>query len=99
MVNGNKVYERDLTNKIIKKLNKIDKCFVKKRYAGPMQKGQPDITGCIDSIRIEIEVKLPGNTPTPKQEEWLKRWYDVGAISFWTNNVDEAIDKVLSRSG
>ena len=94
MANGNKVYEKTITNKIIRKLNLLPKCLVKKRLAGPMQKGQPDITGCIDGIRIEIEVKVPGNTPTPKQEEWLKRWYSVGAISFWADDADKAINKV-----
>jgi len=93
---GEKVLETAITKKIIKALNQLDRCLVYKRLAGPHRKGKPDITGCINGCRIEIEVKLPGGEPTPKQQQWLDRWDEVGAITGCVTSVEEALD-ILKR--
>jgi len=85
-----KVYEIDITNAIVKALNKRTGCYVQKRKAGPDRKGQPDITGCYNGMRVEIKVKLPGNMPTIKQAQWLGKWRAVGALTGWATSVEEA---------
>lgn len=57
--------------------------------------GFPDLVGCIppNGRAIYIEVKRPGNKVVPgdKQDEWLQKLFDAGAISFWADSVDMAI--------
>lgn len=63
-----------------------------------MRKGLPDITGLIQGQHVEIEVKLPGNTPTPLQKKKLERYKECGAIVGWTTSVDGAVD-IIRKSG
>lgn len=78
--------EVDLNKKVADFICTLPESFARKRLAGPNQKGQPDITGCIQGIRIELEGKLDGNKPTPIQKNWLKKWSNAGAYVgvYWT---------------
>jgi hypothetical protein len=88
---GYKQKESNLNKKVVNELNKIPKCLVYKRHAGPRRKGQADITGCINGIRIELEGKVGDNKPTRLQAHWLKKWKAYGAITGWFRSVDEAL--------
>lgn len=59
------------------------------RFASP---GQADLYGWITSTgqHIEIEVKRPGNRPTPRQLEWLKECTRLGAVAYWADNANTA---------
>lgn len=59
------------------------------RFASP---GQADLYGWdIRSGRHwEIEVKRPGNRPTPRQLEWLKECTRLGAVAYWADSVNIA---------
>jgi hypothetical protein len=91
MANGYKQKESTLNQNVVKQLNKIEGGFFRKRYGGPMQKGEPDVTGCVFGIRCELEGKLPGKHPTAKQKNSLKRWEKSGAITGVYHSIDEAV--------
>jgi hypothetical protein len=63
------------------------------RFAAP---GQSDLYGMLPashhSTHVEIEVKRPGNKPTPTQLKWLKGMTDMGAIAFWCDSPTVAED-------
>jgi hypothetical protein len=56
--------EKQLTNKIIKHFNQLysDRGFIYKRYAIGNEAGKPDLTGVLDSKRVEVEVKAPSRS-------------------------------------
>ncbi len=57
--------------------------------------GFPDLVGCIPphGRAIYIEVKRPGKKVVSgdKQDGWLQKLFNCGAVSFWTSSVDSAI--------
>lgn len=54
--------------------------------------GQADLYGWhrFTGRHIEVEVKAPGNVPTPAQREWLVHCKNMNAIAFWCDSVDSA---------
>jgi hypothetical protein len=72
-------------------------------------KGQADIVGLLgptfgrDAGRmIAVEVKRPGNRPTPEQVRWLIEINDAGGFAFWATSaqtVDHAVRAVLLNPG
>jgi hypothetical protein len=86
MREGYREKESDLNKKVVDWLNTIDGCFAKKRQGGPGNAGQPDVTGCINGIRIELEGKIGDNKPTKLQLKWLRKWSKAGAITgvYWS---------------
>ena len=67
--------------------------------------GVSDILGClnfdIDGIRIgvmtAIEVKLPGNKPTPAQTEFLRRIKEAGGIGIIVCSVEDVENELLKQ--
>lgn len=53
--------------------------------------GEPDIDACINGRAVKIEVKVKGNTPTPKQYAALRRWESSGALCGWVTSIEETI--------
>jgi hypothetical protein len=88
--------EAKLNKNVVDALNKLPGVFVRKRFGGVGQKGQPDITGIARGIRVEIEGKLPGKKPTPKQKYWLDLWGKYGAITGVYHSESEAIHIVAT---
>lgn len=95
-----KILEKTITNKIIKALSAIPNCHVRKRLATAVTGGEPDITGThvfeLNSglkigVRIEIEVKRPGEKPRPLQELSMNRHKENGVICFWCDNLDDCL--------
>ena len=85
--------ETDLTAKIITYLRKQG-CFVVKQHGGPYGVGgMPDIYALIPAepyaTPVHIEVKLPGNKPTPRQEKMLRDLRKAGAVAVWVDNLDD----------
>lgn len=89
--------ESALSKKFIKWLNGLPKTKAHKRYAGPGQKGKPDITGCSHGYRLEVETKINDNKPTLKQEWWMSYWRKTGAVVFWGNNLESMKHKFLAQ--
>lgn len=80
-----------MTNSILKYLNNLPRCKAEKRHGGIYgTSGRPDITGCIDGVRIEIEVKTGTNKPTKLQEKEIEAWKAAGACACVVWSLDEA---------
>ena len=62
--------------------------------------GMPDIYVLVPSrpyaIPIHIEVKLPGNTPTPRQEKVLRDLRKAGAVAVWVDNL-RAVQQLIEK--
>jgi hypothetical protein len=54
-------------------------------------KGQPDIGGIWITRPLAIEMKLPTNTLTPEQFEFMHRFAEHGGIAIVAKNLDEVI--------
>ena len=96
--------EVTLTGKILKYL-KVQGCFAVKWHGSVYGAGgMPDIYVLVPHsgfpIPVHIEVKVPGNTPTPRQRKILRDLSDVGVVAFWTDNLDDVqyVIETLRRS-
>ena len=92
--------EKHITNFCIDMINAIPYCYATKRIANLVKSGEPDVTGIINRIRLEIEYKKPGKDPTPLQSKQLRMWTDLGAIVGVSHSVLETvllIEKHLTR--
>ena len=81
------------------------------------QPGQADITGIVSvplgltsvpvadelvGVRLEVEVKAPGNVPTPKQAAWLAATLHHGGVALWCaseTELDYKLRKAFSDRG
>lgn len=83
--------EKNIENSIKKYLKSIGShCFSYKVHGDIYTpKGTPDITGCLWGRHFEIEVKQPGEKPTPIQKRMMKKWRRAGAIVGIAYNVDD----------
>ncbi len=89
--------EKPISNKIINEINKLPGCEVwKRRTSGSTNNtGYPDITGSAYGWRLEIEAKQPGCEPTSIQYKRLKTFRRLGCIAFWTDSVEDALNKLV----
>jgi hypothetical protein len=89
--------ESVIVRKIMAKLSPL--CLVRKRHGNAFGvKGDPDVYGCLPMTHpqwpgrhFEIEVKRPGEKPTPLQTTRLQAWEAAGAITGTAWNVDDAL--------
>ena len=73
-------------------------CRMRKRHGSPLTvKGDPDLYGCLPldhphwpGRHFEIEVKRPGEHPTPLQLTRLEEWKMAGALTGVARSVDDA---------
>ena len=64
------------------------------RQHSDIPSGFPDLLGITKGGRaVFIEVKRPGGTFRPGQQEFLKTMRDQGAIAFWADSVDSALSQ------
>jgi hypothetical protein len=58
------------------------------------KKGQADLYGMLPrshgNRHVELEVKTDGERPTPLQLDWLKMMHALGAVAWWTDNINDA---------
>lgn len=86
-----------LTNRIVKAVQQEygARVCVEKRHGTQYGKvGQPDLTGCLDGVRFEIEVKFGKNKPTQMQYARLKEWSMAGAVVGVAWSVEDAMQIV-----
>lgn len=94
--------EKPITDKIISYLNSVPGCSAWKRFNSGMSSTTnfPDVTGVINvkgvGIRIEIEVKQPGEVPRMGQYSKMREFRKLGCISFWTDSLESA-EKQFAR--
>lgn len=90
-----KLSEKHITNFCIDLINNIPNCCAKKRIANLVKSGEPDVTGIVNRIRLEIEYKVPGKNPTELQARELSKWEELGAINGVSHSIQETI-QILS---
>jgi hypothetical protein len=84
--------ETTITNKILRYINNLPGCKAEKRHGSQYSEvGAPDISVCCNGTRIEIEVKRPGEKPTPIQLIRLREWREAGAVAIWVTSLEEVI--------
>lgn len=81
--------ESDLVAKIKARLKKLPKAYFIKTHGDSYMVGEPDIIGCIEALTVVIEIKLPGEVPTPNQMAHLSMWRRAGALAFWATSLEE----------
>ena len=73
--------ERAIVKAILAYLNSLPGCLARKRWGGGMGvAGDPDIDACIGGRSVQLEVKRPGERPTPLQLKRLEEWRKAGAV-------------------
>lgn len=85
--------EKTITNAIIKMINaEYPNGMARKRFSGGSTNnvGEPDITGSVCGIRVEIEVKQPGAKPSKLQLSRLRKLQRHGCIAFWADSKQNA---------
>ena len=87
--------EKDIEEKICKYA--IDHGLLHYKFTSPARRGVPDRMFVLPQGRIFfIEMKAPGNTPTPSQEREHFRLRQAGVTVYWTDSVERGI-KYIDR--
>lgn len=60
--------------------------------------GEPDIDACVDCRCVKVEVKMPGEVPTPIQYAAMRKWERAGALVGWVTSVQE-LELLLTHRG
>jgi len=80
--------ERAIVRAILAYLNGQPGCLARKRWGGGMGvAGDPDIDACVRGRSVQLEVKRPGEKPTPLQLNRLEEWRRAGAVVAVVNSV------------
>lgn len=91
--------EATLNKKVVDWINSLGpECWAYKRRGTAGNRGRPDVSGSICAIRVEIEGKLPGNTPTKKQAYELKKYKELGFITGWYDSFGGARELVIAQA-
>jgi Holliday junction resolvase len=80
--------ERKIQRKILDYLKTVTKCWVIK-IISCNQGGTPDILCCYKGNFYAIEVKKPGENPTPRQLEQIKRIAAADGATIIVTSVEE----------
>ncbi|MCZ2150871.1 MAG: VRR-NUC domain-containing protein [Bryobacterales bacterium] len=73
--------EKAIVKSILAYLNGLPGCLARKRWGGGMGvAGDPDIDACLCGRSLQLEVKRPGERPTPLQLKRLEEWRRAGAV-------------------
>jgi len=83
--------EAKIVNKIIKKVNELPMCKVEKNHGSQWGKPKLDLTGSVNGLMFQLEVKAPGKKPTPRQWGVIKEWQAVGVHAGWTDSVEDGL--------
>jgi len=62
------------------------------KFVSPGQTGVPDRIFIRNGVHIFIEVKRPGETPTPKQLSKHREMRRYGAVVHWVDNLEDAME-------
>lgn len=93
--------ERHLQASVVKRLKKLqasDNTFVFRNRHGSVYgaAGDPDLYGLWRGLHFEIELKQPGQNPTPLQAQRLMAWESAGAHTFVVRSLFD-LDRALHQ--
>jgi hypothetical protein len=98
--------EKNIQDAVLQWLNIVPECKVWRQNVGGMeylkadgrkgivrfgQPGMADLTGIICGVRLEVEIKRPGQVPRPDQESWLNFIRGMGGIAFWCDSLGSCV--------
>lgn len=78
--------ESYIVSKILKLLRAHGAKVIKHHGSAFASAGEPDIIACIRGKTYCLEIKKPGEKPTPLQLQRLKEWENAGATACWTDS-------------
>lgn len=83
--------EKKITKACLDWLNRQSMSYFVKIHQGPMTStvGISDILGLICGRFVAIEVKAPGNEPTPMQMRFLNLVLQAGGNAYWVTSLDD----------
>jgi hypothetical protein len=85
--------EARLVKKIIDTLNRLPECYAEKNHGTTYGHQKLDVTGACQGVMFQIEVKTPGNKPTPRQISTMKKWFKKsGCVVGWAVSPEEAVN-------
>lgn len=91
--------ESSVVATIIKKLNAVPGCRVKKFHGSAFGMMELDIYGCFNGRAVFIEVKRPGGKATERQKREIERWRAVGALTGCATTPQEALSIINQIRG
>ncbi|MCP4878300.1 MAG: hypothetical protein GY896_22840 [Gammaproteobacteria bacterium] len=80
--------EKSIVKACLDYLNSLPSSEFQKRHGSRTRSGDPDITGCLNGMHWEIEIKRPGKKPTDRQYSRLRTWSKAGAIAIWVTSLE-----------
>lgn len=86
--------ETKLVNKILKTLNNMPNVRAEKLHGSAYGSQKLDLFGAKDGKLFYLEVKVPGNKPTKRQESTIRKWQEVGVLCTWVDSVDQTLELV-----
>jgi len=93
------VRESTIVKAVLRYLNGLPECVARKRWGSAMGlAGDPDIDACIRGRSVQLEVKRPGEKPTPLQARRLEEWGRAGAIVGVVDSVGK-VRELLEKEG
>jgi len=85
--------EARLTNKMLARMNAVEGCRAEKIHASQFGMPKLDVFGAYKGKMFYLEIKIPGNKPTPRQVGTIKRWKEeAGVHTGWVDTVDGAME-------
>ena len=82
--------EKDTTNKILKYLKSVPRCFAWKEHGSIYgTAGIPDIIACVNGRFVAFEVKTQTGKATKLQEATIKKILSAGGVAAVVRSVDE----------
>lgn len=96
-----KPLERHLQATVLRRLNALrardNRLAFRKRHGSAMGvAGDPDVYGVWAGVAWELELKAPGEEPTPLQRARLSEWARAGCVTGVVDN-PQAFDSFLAR--
>lgn len=90
--------ESSIVKTIKDHLNKLPGCLIKKHHGSMFGAAEVDLYGSYKGRAVFLEVKRPGQRPTPRQAKMIRDWEATGAISGCVTSAEEALSLVQSYS-
>jgi hypothetical protein len=84
--------EASLVRRVLRTVNSWPQTRAVKMHGSRFGRhGDPDIWGCRYGRMFLLEMKAPGEKPTPSQYSELRKWERAGAATEWADNFDDAV--------
>lgn len=82
--------ESAIVQAVLRYINALPNSHAEKTHGTAYGMPRVDIDASVQGRAVKLEVKRPGQKPTPRQLLALRRWAAAGAITGVVTNVDEA---------